>query len=237
MMRVLIFAFLPFAAFAQSRYTVLDTAYTMQDSLFYEVHEVKYSTGEAMLTKTLIGDSTAVFNAYFIRVQDEAGRMSRLAQKVFSFGNDLKSLKKENDVVLSVTGRDALDTITARYAAQFTTDGWKIKDAAAVDVSFSVNANGQLRYQISGQAARNADLYGDALTLNNYLGSGSDLFLFKTESGNYRNRDGTILLRSPGGAQNRGGLPARSFEAETVKLEPVIPEKKPEKKSKKKKKE
>lgn len=203
MIKTLIFILLPFFALAQ-RYTILDTSYTVNTSgVFFEVHDMTYSTGEQLTEKVLIGDTSTYFNANFNRFQDESRRMAITAQAVFNMGKRLNDLKKENDKILTATGRDILDTISARNAIAFTSSGWAIRDTSMKSISFSVNSSGQLRYQIQGQTTRNAFLFGDAITLNNYLSTGKDLFVFKTESGNYRNRDGTILLRKPGGAQNR----------------------------------
>lgn len=203
MIKTLIFILLPFVAISQ-RYTVLDTSYTVNaGGVFFEVRDVTYSTGEQTTSKTLIGDTATYFNANLTRFQDEARRMAVIAQSVFNMGKRLNYLKKENDKILTATGRDILDTITAHNATEFTASGWIIRDTTAKSIAFSVNASGQLRYQIQGQASRNAFLFGDAITLNNYLGTGKDLYVFKTESGNYRNREGTIIVRQPGGAQNR----------------------------------
>ena len=232
MIKTLIFILLPFVAISQ-RYTVLDTSYTVNaGGVFFEVRDVTYSTGEQTTSKTLIGDTATYFNANLTRFQDEARRMATLAQQVFNMGKRLNDLKKENDKILTATGRDILDTITIRNLIDFTASGWIIRDTSNKSMAFSVNANGQFRYQIQGQATRNAFLFGDAITLNNYLGTGKDLFLFKTESGNYRNREGTILLRKPGGAQNREVWVDPNLDAESV--EP-IPPKKPAAKPKKKK--
>ncbi len=232
MIKTLIFILLPFVAISQ-RYTVLDTSYTVNaGGVFFEVRDVTYSTGEQTTSKTLIGDTATYFNANLIRFQDEARRMATLAQQVFNMGKRLNDLKKENDKILTATGRDILDTIIIRNLIDFTASGWVIRDTSNKSMAFSVNASGRFRYQIQGQATRNAFLFGDAITLNNYLGTGKDLFVFKTESGNYRNREGTILLRKPGGAQNREVWVDPNLDAESV--EP-IPPKKPSAKPKKKK--
>lgn len=235
MIKVLILTLLPLSAFAQ-RYTVLDTAYTVNTGgVFFEVRDVTYSTGEQATTKTLIGDTATYFNANFNRFQDEARRMAIVAQAVFNMGKRLNDLKKENDKILTATGRDILDTITTRNAIEFTASGWTIRDTSAKSISFLVNASGQLRYQIQGQASRNAFLFGDAITLNNYMGTGKDLFVFKTESGNYRNREGTIIVRKPGGAQNK----QFDFIFSAPAIEWIVPESPPQpaqKQTKKKKK-
>lgn len=203
MIRILILLLFPLAVFSQ-RYTVLDTAYTVNDGgQFFQIRNVLYSTGETEDTKTLIGDTSAYFNRQYVFFQDEAARMARTAQAVFGFGKRLTDLKKENTKILLATGKDILDTITVRNAALFTDARWIVRDTSPVNITFSINANGQLRYEITGQATRNADLFGEALILNNYLNTGKDLFLFMSESQNYRNREGTIILRRPGGAQNR----------------------------------
>jgi len=234
-MKTLLFLLFPFMAFSQ-RYALLDTAYTVNTGgVFFEVHDVTYSTGEQSTTKTLIGDTATYFNANFNRFQDEARWMSVTARAAFNMGKRLNDLKKENDKILSATGRDILDTIAARNAIQFTASGWTIRDTSNKNISFSINANGQLRYQIQGQASRNAFLFGDAITLNNYMGTGKDLHVFKTESGNYRNREGTIIVRQPGGAQNRQF--DFNFSAPVIEwivpVSPPQPAKKPTKKTKK----
>lgn len=241
-MKFIFLLLFPFTAFAQ-RHTVSDTTYTINDAgKFFSVREVLYSTNEATTEKTIIGDTVAYFNATFARFQNEAERMAQAARTVFDFGKRLTVLKKENDKVLLATGKDALDTITARLSASFLSGQWTIRDTSVKDIAFSVNGNGQFRYQITGQLTRNADLYGDAITLNNYLSTGKDLFLFKTRSNNYRNREGTIILRMPGGAQNRGWssgpdqMGERIF-TEVIKIEPIfVPEKPVKKRSKKAKK-
>lgn len=233
MIKTLIFMLLPFAALSQ-RYTVLDTAYTVQDNLFYEVREVTYSSGESSYTKTLIGDSSAVFNAAFVKFQDESNRMAHVAQQVFGYAKALNAMKKESDYVLSITGKNPLDTITARQSDAALAAGWTIRDTSALDIEFSVNANGQLRYQIQGQTTRNADHFGSAIILNNYLSSGKDRFFFKTESGNFRTLDGAILLRKPGGALQRATV-VPVIEPVIVTLVKEQPTKRPPKKAKKKK--
>lgn len=231
MIKTLILFLLPLLLTAQ-RYTVLDTAYTTNvGGTWFDVREVTYSTGEWTTSQTLIGDTTAYFNASLERFQDEAKRMSVVAQQAFNMGKRLGDMKKERDKILTATGRDILDTIAARNFALFADSGWKVRDTTSLDVDFTINANGQLRYLITGFQTRNADLFGDALILNNFKSTGSDLFLFRTESQNYRNRDGTVLLRKPGGAQNR----AAEMPEAPKKTEPIEKPTEPKKTAKKKK--
>lgn len=230
MIKILILFLLPFAAMSQ-RYTVLDTAYTTNvGGTWFDVREVTYSTGEWTNSQTLIGDTAAYFNASLERFQDEARRMAVIAQQVFNLGKRLADMKKERDKILTATGRDVLDTIAARNAALLTDSGWKVRDTVSLNVVFSFNASGQLRYQITGFQARNADLFGDALILNNFKSAGSDLFLFRTESQNYRNREGTVLLRKPGGAQNRAAEVPEASKKVAPTEKPIEPKKTTKKK-------
>lgn len=198
------------SAQAQTKYTVSDTSNIVNSAgLFFEVRDVLYSNGEELHTKTLLGDTASLFSAAYSRFIQSAEQMSTDARYVLLFPKRITELNKDNSTILSATGMDVLDSITARLGSALLEDGWTLRTQGAAqpaDIVFSVNNNGQLRYTITGQAARNAWLFGAVIHLLNYLGTGDAIDLYRTESGNYKTVDNRITLRRPGGPANRSAL-------------------------------
>lgn len=224
-MKKVIFIFLfPAFAFGQPFVTLDTTFRTSANGFFYENREVEFSDGTFSKTRTKIGDTLTIFTTYLNSFTSQSNQMAGAARAASRFGRDITRLKQQNSEALAATGRDVLDTLTARYSAPLLLAGWVVKDTSGIkDIVFSVNANGQLRYTITGFAARNADLFGGILRLNNYLSSGEDVDFFKAISGNWFTIDDKTKLRFPGqnDAANRAPAKPPTFEAEPIKLEPV----------------
>lgn len=204
---------------------------------FYENRLVEWNTGESSLNVELRGDTLTLFNNYLQKFISEGGQMSALARDAARFDRNITAMNRQNTDVLAFIGRDVLDTITARFAGPLLQSGWTIKDTAAtLDVSFSVNGQGQLRYQIQGFPTRNALLIGSSvLRLNNYQTTGQSLDFFLAQGGNWFTLENKTKLRLPGNQDvaNRA-LNLSGSSAETIKLEPnFVPEKKSAKKKKK----
>ena len=214
---------------AQSKYTVTDTSYTTNSAgVFFAVRDIIYSNGEESHTKTLIGDTSALFDAFYNRFVQAGTQMATDARFVLTFPRKIADLKKDNDDLLAITGKDAMDTITAKLSGAIMEDGWTIRqNGAPQDLAFTINNSGQLRYSVGGNT-RNALFFGAVLRLNNYNGA-DDLELYRVESGNYKSIDNKITLRRPGGPANR------SAEAATVKAAPATKQAAPEAEVKKQK--
>lgn len=225
---ILLPGFLPGQTFA-----IKDTTWqTTNAGKFYTVREVVYNTGESSLTKSLIGDTATIFQTYYNRFITESNGLAAVAREVVRHRKAITRMNQENNLALSVTGRDALDTITAKLAGPLLAAGWRAKDTAGVkDLTFSVNANGQLRYTVQGFATRNATLFGKVMRLNNYRSSGFDVDVYESASGNWFSVDGDNELLRPGGAPDANK--SRSTEASQQPVnETVKPSKKPAKKKK-----
>lgn len=181
-------------------FATLDTSYReAANGKFYGVRIVEYNDGTGSTSRTLLGDTTTIFTAYLNAFQSQSGQMATDAREASRFGRDITKLKQQNDEALTATGRDVLDTITAKQAGPLLLSGWVVKDTAGTkNVAFTVNANGQLRYTITGFATRNADLFGGVLRLNNYLSTGQDVDFFKAVSGNWFTIDDKTKIRFPG---------------------------------------
>lgn len=226
-------AFSPVLLSAQ-RVTTFDSLYQeSRNGRFYEVRLVEWSTGESSLTYSLIGDTASIFENQINDWVSRARQMAQDARGVSRFTKQINDILKANNTVFAATGRDALDTLTARFALPLLAGGWTVKDTAGVaDVEFNINNAGQLRYTVAGFQARNAFLLGDVIRLNNFKSTGQDLDFFKGVGGNWFTIDDRVRLKHPGNqdAVSRGVL--KGAKAETVILKPVEPEKKPTKKKK-----
>ena len=209
------------------KYTVTDTTYTTNSAgVFFTVRDIIYSNGEETHTKTLIGDTSALFDAFYNRFVQAGTQMATDARFVLTFPRKIANLKKDNDDLLAITGKDAMDTITAKLSGAIMEDGWTIRqNGIPQDLAFTINNNGQLRYSVGGNT-RNALFFGAVLRLNNYNGA-DNLELYRVESGNYKSIDNKITLRRPGGPANR------SAEAAAVKAAPVTKQAAPEVKKQK----
>lgn len=224
---------------AQSKYTVTDTSYTTNSAgVFFAVRDIIYSNGEESHTKTLIGDTSALFDAFYNRFVQAGTQMATDARFVLTFPRKIADLKRDNDELLAITGKDAMDTITAKLSGAIMEDGWTIRqNGTPQDLAFTINNSGQLRYSVGGNT-RNALFFGAVLRLNNYNGA-DDLELYRVESGNYKSIDNKITLRRPGGPANRSAAPPPQEAANTApatKRAAPAPEVKKQKVSRKKKK-
>jgi hypothetical protein len=192
---------------AQQKYTVTDTTYTDNSAgVFFSVRDIVYSNGEESHTKTRIGDTLALFDAFYSRFVQQATQMATDAKYVITFPSLIGDMNRDNNLLLATTGKDALDTITARLSAPLLEDGWTLRsNGTAEDILFIVNANGQLRYTITGFATRNATLFGSVIRMNNYK-DGNAIDLYRVASGNYKTIDNRLTLRRPGGPANRSAL-------------------------------
>lgn len=220
------------SAQGQQKYTLSDTSSIVNaGGLYYEMRDVIYSNGEELHTKTLLGDTSTLFDAAYSRFTGLAEQMATDARYIVTFPKKITELNKDNTAIFDATGRDVLDSISARLGAPLLEDGWTLRTrgsgaATVAGVLFNVNANGQLRYTVDGQAARNAWLFGAVIHLVNYLGTGYAIDLYRTESGNYKTVDNRITLRRPGGPANRSAIgpppePEAIPETKSEKLPPA----------------
>ncbi len=195
---ILILLFLPVFAFAQ-RIITKDSTWQAPDSgKFFEVRLVEYSTGESSLTRVLKGDTLTIFQAALNAYVSEGNRMANEARSTSQFDRIIKRLIQQNDEVFAITGRDILDTLTARYSLPLLASGWTAVDTGTLNIAFSVNVNGQLRYTLQGFPTRNATLIASTLRLNNYGSTGKAIGLFQGPGGNWFSLDDGLKIKFPG---------------------------------------
>lgn len=198
MKNVIILIFLPLLAFGQRIVTKDSTWQANSAGQFYDVRIVEYSTGESSLTRTLRGDTNTIFQAALNSYISEGNRMANEARSTSQFDRIIKRLIQQNDEVFAITGRNILDTLTARYSAALLNAGWTAVDTGTLNIGFGVNANGQLRYTLQGFPTRNATLIASTLRLNNYGNTGKAIDLFQGPGGNWFSLDDGLKIKFPG---------------------------------------
>lgn len=226
-----ILLFLPFLTTAQT-VVVKDTTWqTAANGKFYEDRLVQYSNGESSQTRRLIGDTASVFASYLARFEAESNRMANIAFEVRDNDKTIRGILQMRDTLLAKFNRDATDTLAAKYAGPLLVKGWTItEDTATLATDFSINGQGQLRYQIAGFPVRNGFLIGRVMRLQNYKATGRALDLYAAPGGNWFSIDDRVRLRLPG---NQGlNRAARRLEWPDVLEADVKPVEKKRKKKK-----
>lgn len=195
---ILILLFLPVFAFAQ-RIITKDSTWQAPDSgKFFEVRLVEYSTGESTWQSAQEKARLTIFQAALNAYVSEGNRMANEARSTSQFDRIIKRLIQQNDEVFAITGRDILDTLTARYSLPLLASGWTAVDTGTLNIAFSVNVNGQLRYTLQGFPTRNATLIASTLRLNNYGSTGKAIGLFQGPGGNWFSLDDGLKIKFPG---------------------------------------
>lgn len=233
MKNILYFLLLPLSLFAQ-RETKTDTSYIESaNGSFFSARRVVYLNDEEDYKKTIIGDTARLVQNQIERITAQAASMARDAQTVSNFKRQLAGLIRESNAVLAASGVSPIDTVQKLHVLKFLSPGWTIRQSGVItDVSFAVNANGRLRYTVTGQSARNADLFGDVMILNAYPITGSQVELYRNSEGNYMTLDRSVVVRMPGSTANVAGGQSRSLDAPPVieKLEAPTKKQAPKKK-------
>jgi hypothetical protein len=201
---IFIAATMPLFAFSQSIGTVTvvtkDTTWQVSaNGAFYEVRLVEYNNGESSLNRRLIGDTASVFRGYLTEFETAGNRMANVANEVRTNDKEIRQILQRRDSILAKFGRDITDTLAAKYAGPLLASGWVVyEDTTALDVAFSVNAQGQLRYQITGYPVRNAFVIARTLRLQNYKATGRSLDIYAAPGGNWGSVDDRVRMRLPG---------------------------------------
>lgn len=240
MKNILFLLLLPLSLLAQ-RETKVDTSYIINDGgQWFSARRVVYLNDEETFSKTLIGDTSRLVQNQIERIISQAGSMANDARTVSGFKRRLSDLKRESDAIRTASGVSPLDTVQKRYAGKLLNGAWTIRESGVLTpITFTVNAQGRLRYLIQGGQTRNADLFGDVLILNAYPAQGSQVELYLNSERNYMSIDRSVVVREPGstanlqGGQSREGALPGGFKAMPFIIDPATPVKTTKKNRKK----
>jgi hypothetical protein len=235
---IYIFAIFPLLSFGQSIVTKDSTWQAGESGKFFAFRLTEYANGESVQTKTLIGDTATVFNNALKSSLNEGYRMATVAYEARDFDKTIKGVLAQSDSVLQMTGMNVSDTMTAMFAPALVAQGWVLQESGLTrDITFTVNSNGSLRYQIAGFAQRGATIIANTMRLNNFKDSGQSLDVFRAPGGNFFSIDNRVKIKFPSNQGLNRAAKQSDFKTETIKLEPVLtPENKNKKPAKKKKK-
>lgn len=167
---------------------------------YFEVHTVVYSNGESDVKKRLIGASAALTAFVSQSIETEAADITADARNAARLGKRLDVLVQDAQTVGGITGTSPLEAIRDKYSDTILQAGWMINDGSGpAALSFTINAQGLIRYSVAGSQARTAILFGAALRLLNYPTSGINTDFF-TAPGNRRLfslPDAKIIIQRP----------------------------------------
>lgn len=224
-----------FAAFAQ-RIVVVDSSWiTNESGHFFDNHITIYNTGEQEGGyKRLIGDTTTLVTAFSGKIEGRGENFATDARAVSGFPAAVKELIRQDAAITALTGQSPIKAIQAKYQHIFTDSAYQIrKDGGAfAPVTFTVNAQGNLRYKIDTLPNRNAILLGEVIRLNNFYNTTQDVELYRIRDYFYTSLDRRISLRLVGSSNLNRSAPARDA---STPIPAADPSKAVKKKSKKRK--
>lgn len=152
---------------------------------YFEVVTVDYDNEEQRITKTAIGAAAILEKHYADNFEQIAATMANNADTISRARKTLNEINNDATQIQTITGVDPLATIQARYETELLTPGWTIDEGAGfVPLTFTVNAQGNLRYSVNGANYKGATIYGGVILLKNYPASPTDTEFYLSGNGN-----------------------------------------------------
>lgn len=152
---------------------------------YFEVYTVTYDNEEQDIRKTLIGPASVLVEAYADKFEQQAQSMAVNAQTVAITNKRLNEIQSDNTEIAGLAGTAPLSVILSKYQAELLTPGWTINDGTGpLPIVFTINAQGNLRYNVNGTGAKGATTLGSMLRLNNYPAAPTDTDFYISPNGN-----------------------------------------------------
>ena len=211
------------AASAQKTVTVDSSYITNVAGIFFEVKVVQYSNGEGQTTTTVLGDTATVIQRYQSSIRSQAQGMANDIKSVYRFNRRVTELIRQGNEVQTRFGTNPVRLIQNQVASDLTDNSWVVLTDTTRNVTFTVNAQGQLRYQVQGFTTRNATTLGDVIVLRNFQNTGTDVTLYRdSERGQwYTNATNTVVLRVPGSSVRNAPPPPEDWMERTATPPPA----------------
>lgn len=147
---------------------------------YFEVHTMTYTNGESMVKRTAAGTAAQLAEVYAYSIKSAANDITEDARRAARLGRRLDLLIADGQAIAAIAGASPFEIIRDEYSGMLLSAGWTIDQGAGpLPLSFTINAQGAIRYSIDGGQARTAVLFGTALRLLSYpsAGSSADFFL------------------------------------------------------------
>ena len=200
MKNLILILLIPVFALAQS--PVNDTSFVRQvDSIFYLVYKVDYSDGGYNERQTYIGTVDQFYLQAEQKFESTAMNYANIVTGYNNISKEITGAIRENAGILALTGKSPIDTIGLRAMEFLNTNQWDIwVNGQFIPITFFINANGVLRYQLEGATARNMFGFGKwGIRLISFPDPGSSLDLFFNEGRKrYESQDGKTWIRMKG---------------------------------------
>ena len=195
-----IFFFLLFASQLQSQTITFDTSYVkIIDNAYYLIYRADYADGGYYEKASIIGDTSQLYYGALSSFENNANNFADKVVAYYDFGRKITAAIRENNNLLTMTGKNPLDTILKNNEEFFTGNKWQISalgTTAAVDFNYNKNTSA-FRYIVEGSTAKNAIVFSKyAIRLLSYPVLGQFLDLYWEEAKNrYISQDGKVILR------------------------------------------
>lgn len=173
---------------------------------YFEVTTTNYTNEEQTVSKRLIGLASVLLQTVSGDIQNKAATLARDADNVSRAKRAALDWIGDDTDIKSITGFSPLKQIQDAFEAALTAAGWIINDGSGdLPIVFSVNAQGQLKYNINGTGNKNATLFGAVIRLNNYPAAPTDTEFFLSLNGKrfFSLPNRAAVIKTPTGIQFR----------------------------------
>lgn len=167
---------------------------------YFEVYTVTYDNEEQTVDKTLVGPADQLANHYADKFQQIASTLAGNVQPAAQAKKTINEINGDATDIQTITGIDPLGIVQARYEAELLTPGWTIDDGTGgLPIVFTINAQGNLRYNVNGTGTKGATIYGSVLRLNNYPVAPTNVDFFITENKRrfFSLPDRNVIIKKP----------------------------------------
>jgi len=195
-----IFFFLLFASKLQAQTITFDTSYVkIIDNAYYLIYRADYADGGYYEKASIIGDTSQLYYGALSSFENNANNFADKVVAYYDFGRKITAVIRENNNLLTMTGKNPLDTILKNNAEFYTDNKWQITSlgiTAAVDFNYNKNTSA-FRYIVEGSTAKNAIVFSKfVIRLISYPILGQFIDLYWEEAKNrYISQDGKVILR------------------------------------------
>jgi hypothetical protein len=212
-------------AFAQRGEPVSDSTYLqMVDTVYYSVQVIKYTKGPDDQIVKLRGTATEVLNQYQSEATNKSLSWAQDIAYTSTIPKQALELKRLLEAVKTQFGIAPLDSLHKYQMPPLQVPGWAIRvaGAAAQNITFSFNAQGQPRYRIGAGTFETMTVFPGLIIFNNFPAAGRRTLFARTDTGDYVSPGRVDVLRRPGSTANS---PINQIDGEQ-QTEPATPRRK-----------
>lgn len=152
---------------------------------YFEVITTTYDDGSEDITKRPAGTAAELTGDTADKILGRAATLAADCQRAGRARSILNEIQSEDTEITAITASSPLAVILSRYQSSLLQTGWQIDEGAGfVSLTFTVNAQGNLRYAVNGGATRAARYYGNVIQLRDYPSNNVHTEFFLSDNGN-----------------------------------------------------